>query len=100
MVWPGSADALQERRDPVRRADLADEIDVADVDAQLERGGGDERAQRAGLEPRFRVEARLFRQAAVMRRDRVFAQPFAQVPRQALGHPPRVHEDERRAMRA
>ena len=33
-VWPGAADALQQRGDAVRRADLADEIDVADVDAR------------------------------------------------------------------
>ncbi len=94
-----SSHALQERRDPMRRADLADEIHMSDVDAQLERGGGDERAQPARLEPGFRVEACLFRQASVMRRDRALAEPFAQMPRQALGHPSRVHEDERRPMR-
>jgi hypothetical protein len=31
-----TADALQERRDAMRRADLADEIDMADVDAELQ----------------------------------------------------------------
>ena len=36
----GAADALQEGRDAARRADLADEVDAADVDAQLQRGGG------------------------------------------------------------
>jgi len=30
----GAADALQQRRDAVRRGDLADQIDVADVDAE------------------------------------------------------------------
>ncbi|PYR11591.1 MAG: hypothetical protein DMG00_10115, partial [Acidobacteria bacterium] len=30
-----AADALQERRDPVRRSDLADEVDRSDVDAEL-----------------------------------------------------------------
>ena len=39
-----AADALEQRRDQPRRAHLADEVDVADVDAELERGGGDERA--------------------------------------------------------
>ena len=43
----GAADALQERGDAVRRADLADEIDVADVDAELERRGRDQRLERA-----------------------------------------------------
>jgi hypothetical protein len=61
------ADALQERRDAVRRSDLADEIDVADVDAELERRGGDERAQppvfsRVSASSRFS-----FDEAAVMR---------------------------------
>ena len=35
--------ALQERRDRARRAELADELDVADVDAELERRGRDQR---------------------------------------------------------
>ena len=94
-----AADALQERRDAVRRADLADEIDVADVDAELERGRGDERLQLSVLEARLGVEPRFLRQAAVMRRHRVFAEPFAQLPRDPLRHPSRVDEDERRAMR-
>ena len=33
---PGSTDTLQQRRDAVRRSDLADEIDVPDIDAELE----------------------------------------------------------------
>ena len=36
----GAADALQEHRDAARRAELAHELHVADVDAELERGGG------------------------------------------------------------
>ena len=35
----GAPDALQERRDVAGRAELAHEVDVADVDAELERGG-------------------------------------------------------------
>ena len=31
-----TADALEERRDRARRAELADEIDLTDVDAELE----------------------------------------------------------------
>ncbi len=52
-----AADALQERGDAMRRSDLADEIDVADVDAELERRRGDERLQLAGLQPRSRRRA-------------------------------------------
>ena len=95
-----TADALQQRRDAMRRSDLADQIDVTDVDAELERGGRDERLQLPGLQPRFGVEPLLLRQAAVMRGDRVVAEPIAQVPREPLGHPPRVDEHERRACAA
>ena len=73
---------------------------MADVDAELERRGGHERLQRAGLQPVLGVEPRLLRQAAVMRGDLVLAEPLAQVPRHALGHPPRVDEDQRRLVRA
>ena len=96
IVCPDRPDALEQRRDPVRRSDLADEIDVADVDAQLERRRRDERLERARFQPRLRVEALLLREAPVMRRHGLVAEPVAQVTRQALGHPPRVHEDERR----
>ena len=82
----GSADPLQQRGDPVRRSDLADQVDVADVDAELERRRRDERPQRAGLQPRLRIEALLLREAAVMRRHGVFAEALAQVPRQPLRH--------------
>ena len=96
----GSADALQKRRDPVRRSDLAHEIHVADVDAELERRGRDQRPQLAVLQPRFRVETALLGQAAVMRGDRILAEALAQVPGHALGQPPRVHEDQRRPVSA
>ena len=91
-----SADPLQQRRDPMRRSNLAGEIDVADVDAELQRGGGDERLERAVFQARLRVEPPLFRQAAVMRGHRVFAETVAQMARQPLGQPAGVHEDQRR----
>ena len=70
----------------------------ADVDAELQRRGRDQRAEPAALQPRLGVEPLLLRQAAVMRGDRVLAEPLAQVPRHALRHPPRVDEHERRAV--
>ena len=48
------------------------------------------------LESLFGVQPQLARQAAVMREHRVLAKPLAQMMRDALGQPPRVHEDERR----
>src|SRR5258705_9429816 len=80
------------------RADLAHEVHVTDVDAELERRGGDERLQRAVLQPMLGVEPNLLRQAAVMRGDRILAEPLAQVPRRPLRHLSRVHEDQRRAV--
>ena len=49
-----SADALQERRDAAGRADLAHELDRADVDAELERGRCHQRPQLAGAQARSR----------------------------------------------
>ena len=72
-----SADALQERRDRARRADLHHEIDVADIDAQLERRRGHQCPKAAGLEPMLGIEPSLFRQAAVMASDLLFAQHFS-----------------------
>ena len=92
----GAADALQQRRDPVRRSDLADEIDVADVDAELERRRRDERLQLSRLQPRLGVEPLLLRQAAVMRRDASSPSRSLRCARQPLRQPPRVDEDERR----
>ena len=95
----GAADALQERRDAMRRSDLADEIDVADVDAELQRRRRDQRLELPVLQPRLGVQPLLLRQAAVMRGDRLFAEALAQLARDPLGHAPRVDEDERRPVR-
>ena len=45
------ADPLQERGDRPRRSDLANQVDVADVDTQFERGRGDDRLELARLQP-------------------------------------------------
>ncbi len=45
----GAADALQGDGDGARRADLADQVDRADIDAEFERGGGHHGAQLAVL---------------------------------------------------
>ena len=91
-----AADALQRDRDRSRRSDLADEIDRADVDAELERRRGDDRLELAGLQPLFGGQPQLARQAAVMRQHGVFAEPLAKVMRDPLGQPARVDEHERR----
>ena len=75
----GAADALQEGRDAARRADLADEVDAADVDAELQRGGGDERLQLAVLEALLDVEAALLREAAVVGGDVLLAEALGRL---------------------
>src|SRR5690606_14447585 len=83
------ADALQERGDRARRADLADEVDVADVDAELERRRRDDGLELAGLEALLGRKAVLLRESPVVRRDGVLAEPLGQMPRRALAEPPR-----------
>ena len=96
----GAADALQRHRDGARRADLADQIHGADIDAQFERGRGHHGAQFAALEARFGFQAQTARQAAVVRQHGVFAEALLQVMRHALGQAARVDEDQRGAILA
>ena len=56
-------------------------------------------ARRASAAARRRAAPRL-REAAVVRGDRLLAEPLAEMARRALGHAPRVDEDQRRAVRA
>ena len=58
-----ATDALQKRGDGTRRAELANQIHRADVDAEFQRGGGDERFQFAAL------QAGLRRRGAVWPKD-------------------------------
>ena len=95
----GTADALQEGGDAVRRRDLADQVDVADVDAKLERRGGDEDLQLPLAQLFFSLQPRLLRQAAVVRGDVVGAEPLGQLVRHTLGQAARVYRDQRGAMR-
>ena len=90
-----AADALEEGGDAAGRADLAHELDRADVDAELERRGGDERAQVAGAQPRLDPVATLLREAAVVRGDRAVAQALAELVGETLRQPAGVHEHER-----
>ena len=66
----GAADALQQPRGALRRADIDDEIDVAPVDAEIERGGADHRAQAAGRHRLLDLAALRDVERAVMQRDR------------------------------
>ena len=95
----GAADALHAARDRRRRLDLDDEIDRAHVDAELQRRGGDQAAELAGLEPVFDLDALRPRERAVVRADQRLAGQLVERGGQPLGEPPAVDEDERGAVR-
>src|SRR5262249_29256271 len=94
-----AADALQEACNRARRAELTDEIDVPDIDAEFKRSGRDEGFQLAVLEPLLCGEPLLLRHAAVMRGDRLIGHPLRQFMGDALRHAACVDEHQRRAMR-
>src|SRR6266536_4543836 len=93
-----AAGALQECRDRARRAQLTDELDVADVNAELERCRCDQHLQLARFQPLLGGEPQLLRHAAVMRHHLTGTEELGQVSCRALGHAPRVDEDQRRPM--
>ena len=90
----GAADALQGDGDGAGRADLADEIDVADVDAEFERGGGDEDAALALFETALGFETEMTRERAVVGGDVVFAHALGETVGDALDEAAGVDEDE------
>ena len=94
----GAANALQRDGNRARRADLANQIDGADVDAQLKGSRGDQRPQFAGLQAAFGFAAQFARQAAVMRGDGVVAHSVGQMESDALGQAPGVHENQGRSV--
>ena len=90
----GAADALQEDGDAARRADLADQVNAADVDAEFERSRGHQRFELAVLELLFHVQAAFAGEAAVVAGDAFLAETVAQVVGDALGQGAGVHEDQ------
>ena len=96
----GASDALQSGCDRARRADLANQINRADIDTKLERSGRNESSNFSGFQLIFRGEAELAREAAVMRGDRVFAKALFEMMRHSFREAARVDEHERRAVLA
>ena len=93
----GAADALDQPRRALGRAHLDDEVDVAPVDAEVEAGGADQRAQPARGDRGLDLAPRLDREAAVMDADRqrlLVDRP--QVLEDQLGEAAGVAEDQRR----
>ena len=89
---PRAPDPLQQRGDGARRPDVADQLDVADVDAQLQRRGGHHHRHLRGLELLLGFEPGLARQAAVVRQHLALAQPVGELVRHSFHQPAGVHE--------
>ena len=97
----GAADALQEPRGALRRADIDDEIDVAPVDAEIERGGADHRAQAPGRHRGFDLAPLRHVERTVMQRDgEIVVVDVPELLKNALRLAARVDEDERGAVRS
>mgnify|MGYP005856572387 CR=1 FL=1 len=95
-----AADPLQQRGQRPGGPEVHDEIHMPDIDAELERGGGDDHRQLPGLQAALGLQPRLAGQAAVAGSDLVRSQPRGEMMGDALGQAPRVDEDQRGAVRA
>ena len=96
----GAADPLEQARAALGRAHLDDQIDVAPVDAEVEAGGGDQRAQLARAHRRLDLAARFQRQAAVVDADaEALVVDLPQILENQLGEAAGVAEDERGLVR-
>ena len=95
---PGAAHALQEGSDAAWRSELADQVDITDIDAQLKRGGRHQHLQLAGLQPLLGIQSQLLGKRPVVGCDVLLAEQVGEVLGRAFGHAPGVDEDERGAM--
>ena len=91
---PRAPDTLHKGCDRVRRAELADQVHIPNVDPQLERCSGHHGAELAGLQTPLGIEPVRSGEAAVMRGDRILADELAQVSRDALCKSPCVYENQ------
>ena len=96
----GAADPLHEPRRAFRRADIDDEIDIAPVDAEIERGGADHGAQPAGRHRGFDLAPLRYVERAVMQRDgEIVVVDLPELLEDAFGLAARIDEHQRRAVR-
>ena len=98
-AWPERPTRWSKRGDASRGPDLADQLDGADVDAELEGRRGDQRGELTGAEPRLEPEPPVLGQASVVGRNLTLSEALPEEVRQPLGQAPGVHEDEGRAVR-
>ena len=91
----GASHPLQQPGDAARGAKLADQVHLADVDTQFQRRRGHQHLEFSGLEAFLGHQAMLFRQAAVVGGDLIFAAPVREVAGDALGQPAGIDEHDR-----
>ena len=91
---PRAPDPLEQRGDGARRAHVAHQFHVPDVNAQLQGRGGHHHRHFRGLELLLGLEPRLARQAAVVGQHLAFPQPVGELVRHPFHQPARVHEDQ------
>jgi hypothetical protein len=97
---PRAPNPLEKSVDRTRRAELAYEVDVADVDAKLQRCGRHQHLQLTALQALLGIEAMLARETAVMGSYRLGIESLRQMTRDALRQTSRVHEHQRRTVLA
>ncbi len=95
QVMAGTPDPLQEHGDGPRRAKLADQVDIADINTQFQGCGRDQGLEFAPFESLFRIQTVLLCQAAVVRGNIFFTDPFRQGAGRPLGQAPGIDEDQR-----
>ena len=94
----GAAHPLQECRKRARRADVADQVDMSDVDAEFKRSGGDDDRHIARLELPLGGETDALVEAAVVCGDLVHAEFLPESVRDAFDQAPGVHEHDCRSV--
>ena len=77
---------------------MADKVNGSDVNAKFKRRGRDQHLDLAVFQFFLCRQPQLARQAAMVGCDIFFAETLAELVRNALGHPPRIHEHQSRAM--
>ena len=92
---PCASDALHGDRDGPRAGDLAHQIDIADIDAELERGCRHQDLDLASLQAPFRIQAQGSRERSMVCRHILNAKPLSKGEGHPLHKPSCVHEDQR-----
>ena len=81
-----ASDTLQSNCDRPRGLDLADQIDEANIDSELQRGGRDQDFDFAIFQPVLGFQSNFARQTSMVRGDEFFADALGEMQRNPFGH--------------